>query len=83
MEPTLNMQEQRVMDSILAAHQGILDLGLLTNESELAQATHVLQSFVIQHMLERLAPDAWSVWFNDAMCDKRTRERLEALGVSL
>lgn len=61
--PVLNADEQAVMDHILAAMQGIQDLGLRTNHAELAQAVHVLQQFVILHMLQRLAPEAWGNWF--------------------
>lgn len=61
--PVLDDAEQAVMDHILAAMQGIQDLGLRLNQAELAQAVHVLQSFVIQHMLQRLAPDHWGEWF--------------------
>lgn len=61
----LNEQEQAVMDHILAAMQGIYDLGLKpdTNSSELASAVHVLQAFVIQHMLQRVAPGHWGEWY--------------------
>lgn len=59
----LNDDEQAVMDHILAAMNGIQALGLRANSSELAQAVHVLQSYVIQHMLQRLEPDHWGNWF--------------------
>jgi hypothetical protein len=61
----LNAEEQAVMDHILAAMQGIYDLGLKpdTNSSELSSAVHVLQSFVILHMLQRVAPGHWGEWY--------------------
>jgi hypothetical protein len=64
MRAVLDADEQTVMDHIVAAFNGIQELGLNTNTGELAQATHVLQGFVIQHMLERVAPEEWGRrWF--------------------
>jgi hypothetical protein len=34
-------------------------------EMELASAIHVLQGFVIQHMLQRQAPQEFGEWYND------------------
>jgi hypothetical protein len=59
----LDSAEQAVMDHILAAMRGIQDFGLETNSSELTQAIHVLQAFVIQHMLQRIEPEQWGRWY--------------------
>jgi hypothetical protein len=59
----LDEREQAVMDDILSAMRGIQSLGLRTNQTELAMAVHVLQGFVIQHMLQRIAPGHWGAWF--------------------
>lgn len=65
-DAALNPNEQAVMDHILAAMQGIQEWGLRANSTELAMAVHGLQAFVIQHMLQRLNPDAWGRWYDDA-----------------
>lgn len=82
-EPTpvpalLDEREQAVMDHISLAMQGIKELGLrrgddgeLVNGGELVAAVHVLQSFVIQHMLQRVAPGHWGNWFD---VDRSLRE---------
>jgi hypothetical protein len=61
----LDAREQAVMDHILSAMRGIEDLGLRCNETELTVHVHGLQSFVIQHMLQRIAPGEWGSWFDD------------------
>jgi hypothetical protein len=63
--PELDAEEQLVMDHILEAMDGIQRLGLKTNQNELAAAVHVLQGFVIQHMLQRLAPGHWGAWYRE------------------
>ena len=60
--PTLDADEARVMAEIDRAYGDILAWGLVGNVGELAAAVHVLQGFVIQHMLQRLAPAAWGRW---------------------
>lgn len=62
----LDAAEQAVMDHILAAMHGVEDLGLQANQAELAIHVHGLQAFVIQHMLQRLAPGQRGAWFEDA-----------------
>lgn len=58
-------EEQEIMDHILAAMQGIQDLGLRANETELAIHVHGLQSFPIQHMLQRIGgAENWGQWFD-------------------
>jgi hypothetical protein len=41
------------------------DFKLATNLSEMTSAIHVLQGFVIQHMLHRCMPGEWGTWFGD------------------
>lgn len=69
-KPVLSDDERAVMDHIGAAMQGILDLGLTDTSTnlrvELAAAVHVLQTFVVQHMLQRVAPGDWGQWFKEA-----------------
>lgn len=36
---------------------------LRTNHEELGAAIHVLQGYVIGHMLKRLAPESWAQWY--------------------
>jgi hypothetical protein len=38
------------------------DWGMTTNGTELGSAVHVIQGFIVQHMLHRLAPEEWSGW---------------------
>lgn len=60
--------EQRVMGLILVAMQGIQGLNgrkLRANSAELAQAVHVLQSFVVQAAHARLAIFEASDWWED------------------
>lgn len=56
-------EEQAILDHILAAHNGLLDLGLNCNQTELAAATHTLQMFVMVRILSRLDSDYWSDWY--------------------
>jgi hypothetical protein len=68
----LDAEERAVMHHIGAAMGGILDMGLKTQADgvsnlslELCAAVHVLQGFVVQHMLQRLAPAEWGSWYDD------------------
>lgn len=63
--PVMNAEEREVMDHILAAYNGIREFGpgLSANSTELTQAVHTLQGFVIQRMLARVAPDVWGDWY--------------------
>lgn len=67
-EAVLNDEEQEAMDNLLAC-MGIITQKwkLRTNSSELASAVHVLQGFIVQHMLGRIAPEHWSGqhWYGD------------------
>lgn len=61
-------KEKLAIVKILVAHNSILELGdkrLQYNNGELSQAIHVLQSFVKQHVLNRLDPEEWSDWWGD------------------
>lgn len=63
-------KEQEAYDFILDAMGAIQNMDdrdrLKYNCDELAQAVHVLQSFVKQHVLHRLDPDNWLDWWSDA-----------------
>ena len=50
-------EEKQVLQCLGKIHQKILDWGLRANVAELVQAVHVIQGFIIQHMLERVAPE--------------------------
>jgi hypothetical protein len=63
--PIYNREEQEIADHIIAAYKGILDLGLKQNVAELEQGVHVMQMFVTQHMLQRMAPEQWGNWYED------------------
>lgn len=59
----LDAEEQEAMDHLLDFMACLRAWGLRSNEGELASAIHVLQGFVIQHMLKRVAGDAWGTWY--------------------
>ena len=59
----LNAEERVAMEDLLSALSIIQSWKLKSNQTELAAAIHVIQSFIIQHMLGRLAPEAWSNWY--------------------
>lgn len=60
---TLNDEERAAMDDLLSVMNTITQTwGMTMNGAELGAAVHVIQGFVIQHMLHRLAPDQWSGW---------------------
>lgn len=61
--PMLTDAEQEVMDHIGAAMKGIQKLGLSCNETELAQAVHSLQIFVMVRVLNRIDPEYWGDWY--------------------
>lgn len=61
---TPDEEEAEAMEHLLAYMELVTKRwGLRTNEGELTAAIHVLQGFVIQHMLRRLAPSSWSLWY--------------------
>jgi hypothetical protein len=58
----LDDEEQAAMDDLLAFMDKIQAMGITANWAELGAAVHVLQGFVIQHMLHRLEPEVWPSW---------------------
>jgi hypothetical protein len=60
----LDPEEQEVMDLLLAFMKRLDDWGLKANQAEMTAAIHVLQGFVVHHMLQRIAPQAWSRWYD-------------------
>ena len=60
-----NLEEQEVLNHILAAMEKIESWGLAVNTQELTVAVHTLQGFVIAHMLHRIEPRIWSNWFTN------------------
>lgn len=60
----LNHDEQAAMDDLLRFMAKMKRMGLNANVSEMIAAVHVLQGFVIQHMLARVHPD-WSSWYSE------------------
>lgn len=59
----LDETEQKAMDALIACMVEIQTWGDKANQSEFIAAIHVVQSFIIQHMLYRLEPTQWSDWF--------------------
>lgn len=65
--PTLDDEEQAAMDQLVGVMRTIVETwGMRSNGVELASAAHVIQGFIVQHMLHRLVPDQWSDWARDA-----------------
>lgn len=63
---TLTEDEQEAMDAINALMRVVLNRWKLrTNYNEFIAGIHVLQGFVIQRMLSRLAPKQWKSWYAD------------------
>jgi hypothetical protein len=59
----LNEEEQETMEALTDVMTTITRRWRMTqNASELASAVHVIQGFVVQHMLHRLEPESWSSW---------------------
>lgn len=59
-----NEQEQEVLNHISDAVQGLKDMGLEANYTELNSAVHTMQLFVISHMLHRYNP-YFSNWYKE------------------
>ena len=69
MEPNpveLDEDEALAWGDLNRIHSRIRGWGLSANRSELIAAVHVIQGFVVQHMLSRVAPGQWSDWYQDA-----------------
>jgi hypothetical protein len=62
----LDPEERQVMDALMTVMRTITRWGLRANVNEMMAAIHVLQGFVVQHMLQRIEPEQWSRWFTDA-----------------
>ena len=63
----LDADEQEAMDHLLAFMEIVSRRWqLAANSGELTAAIHVLQGFVIQHMLTRLEPGEWGDWWRQA-----------------
>jgi hypothetical protein len=60
-----NEDEEEAFDAIQGFMRVMHRLKLKANQQEMYSAIHVLQGFVVQHMLERLVPGAWGEWFGD------------------
>lgn len=62
--PVLDPDEREAMDHLLAFMEIVSKRWQLrVNHPEMGAAIHVLQGFVIQHMLVRVEPDAWGDWW--------------------
>lgn len=59
----LDATEQAAMADLLGFMAKMNAMGLRANYAEMVAAIHILQGFVIQHMLGRLDPEHWSSWF--------------------
>lgn len=64
MSVEMDEEEQAAMSDLLRAYNRILkEWRLEQNDAELAAAVHVIQGFIVQHMLNRLNPSHWSSWY--------------------
>jgi len=63
--PVLDEEEQRAMSDLLSAYRRILGWGLKGNHAELLGAVHVMQNFIVQRMLHRVAPEHWGAWYQE------------------
>jgi hypothetical protein len=61
---SLDEAETEVMQHLVLVMNGIRDWGLIANASELIAAIHVVQGFIIQHMLQRVGRGQWGEWYN-------------------
>lgn len=63
--PTLNREEEQAMDHLLG-YMTIVSHDWKLHEpqkAEMAAGVHVLQGYIVQHMMRRLAPGSWSSWY--------------------
>lgn len=60
----MDAEETAAMEHLFAFMRQIKEWGLRYNTAELTGAIHVLQGFLVQHMLGRLDP-RWSNWYAD------------------
>ena len=59
--------EEAVASELLVQFQQIVtgDWSLRVNDSEFHGALHILQSFIVQHMLQRQEPEHWAIWYDE------------------
>lgn len=67
--PEFDREERVAMDDLLACMRRIQGWGLQANQAELTQAVHVVQGFIVQHMLQRLNPDEFGRWYEELNAD--------------
>jgi hypothetical protein len=60
---SLDSEEQKAMNHLIAFAEVVKGWGLSANQQEMTQGLHVLQGFIVQHMLYRLNPAGWSDWY--------------------
>jgi len=60
---SLSREEQKAMNHLIEFSKVVKGWGLSANQQEMTQALHVLQGFIVQHMLYRLNPAGWSDWY--------------------
>ena len=59
--------EEAVASELLLQFQQIVtgDWSLRVHDSEFHGALHILQSFIVQHMLQRQEPEHWAIWYDE------------------
>lgn len=63
---SLDREEEKAMNLLMVFMEIVRkDWKMTANGSEFTSAIHVLQGFVVQHMLHRLNPEEWADWLVD------------------
>lgn len=70
--PSLDDEEVAVMQDLFSCCTKIMAWGLRANQDELFHAVHVIQGFIIQHMLQRLNPAEWAEWYKESVDEHPT-----------
>ena len=65
----LDDDEHEAMGYLLEFMWKLRKWGMTANQVEMEAAVHVLQGFVIQHMLHRLEPGRWAAWTREGCPD--------------
>ena len=61
----LNKDEQQLLDKLNLIHLKIMyEWNLGANNTDFIGAIHVIQHFIIQHMLARKSPEEFNSWYN-------------------
>lgn len=60
---TLDEEEVTAMEDLFKVYICLRGWGLRANHGELEAAVHVIQGFIIQHMLQRVEPEHWTQWY--------------------